>query len=330
VRLLLLAVLLLVVLALGAGGWLALYAQQPVAPAQLPARFTLDPGIGLTQASRRMAEAGVIDHPLAFRLLGRALGHAARIKAGSYEVNRPLTPLDLFDMITRGVIARAQITVIEGWTFREMRAALNANPDLRHDTRALSDAELLARIDARENHPEGLFFPDTYVFDVGSGDLEVYRTAYRAMRERLDALWPARAPGLSYATPYQALIMASIVEKETGAASERPLIAAVFTNRLKIDMRLQTDPTVIYGLGERFDGNLRRRDLLDDTPYNSYTRAGLPPTPIALPGMASLRAALNPAASRAIYFVARGDGSHQFSDNLDDHNRAVARYQKGQ
>lgn len=321
--------LLFAMVALGFAGWLALYAQEPVSSATFPVRFAVERGMSLSQASQRMAEAGVLRHPLAFSVLGRALGRAGGIKAGTYIVDSARSPLELLDMIENGAIARVSLTLVEGWTFRQMRAAIDAYPDLRHDSRDLSDAELLARIAAPERHPEGLFFPDTYVFDLGSSDLDLYRAAHRAMRERLDALWPARAPDVPYETPYQALIMASIVEKETGLASERPLIASVFVNRLRIGMRLQTDPTVIYGLGERFDGNLRRGDLLEDTPYNSYTRAGLPPSPIALPGMDSLRAALNPAQSRVIYFVARGDGSHQFSDNLDAHNRAVARYQKG-
>ena len=201
-------------------------------------------------------------------------------------------------------------------------------PRLRGDSRDLADADLLAAIGAAERHPEGLFFPDTYYFDVGGSDLAVYRRAYHAMQERLAAAWAARAEGLPYRTPYQALIMASIIEKETGVAGERRLIASVFLNRLRIGMRLQTDPTIIYGLGAGFDGNLRRRDLERDTPYNTYTRAGLTPTPIALPGAAALAAALNPERSPYIYFVARGDGSHEFSAGLTEHNRAVNRFQR--
>jgi hypothetical protein len=194
----------------------------------------------------------------------------------------------------------------------------------------LTDADLLAAIGAEESHAEGLFFPDTYYFSPHSPDIEVLRRAYQLQREKLLAAWESRAPGLPYKTPYEALIMASIIEKETGAAEERPQIAAVFVNRLNRGMRLQTDPTVIYGLGTRFDGNLRKADLLRDTPYNTYTRAGLPPTPIAMPGEEAIRAALNPADSKALYFVARGDGTHVFSDTLEEHNRAVNRFQRKQ
>jgi UPF0755 protein len=210
-----------------------------------------------------------------------------------------------------------------------MREALAASPRLKHDTEGMSDRDLLAAIGAAESHPEGLFFPDTYYFDLGSSDLEVYRRSYHAMQEVLARAWAARSEPLPYASPYQALVMASIIEKETGVPDERALISAVFVNRLRIGMRLQTDPSVIYGMGARFDGNLRKEDLLADTPYNSYTRSGLPPTPIALPGEAAIVAALSPAGSRALYFVSTGDGRHQFSSSLEEHNRAVNRYQRG-
>ncbi len=219
---------------------------------------------------------------------------------------------------------------IEGWNFRDLQNALAAQPLLRQDSRDMSARELLQTIGAEEPHPEGIFFPDTYFFAPHVSDLEVLRRAYRLQREKLMAAWDSRAPGLPYQTPYEALIMASIVEKETGAAFERPMIAAVFVNRMRIGMRLQTDPTVIYGIGERFDGNLRRVDLQRDTPYNTYTRAGLPPTPIAMPSEAAIRAALNPEPTDVLYFVSRGDGTHVFSRNLNDHNRAVNRYQRGQ
>jgi UPF0755 protein len=211
-----------------------------------------------------------------------------------------------------------------------MRAVIDAHPALRHETRELSDAQILERLGAQERHPEGLFFPDTYLFARGSSDLDLYRRAYDSMRKRLDDAWAARAPNLPYKSPYEALIIASIVEKETGQASERPMIASVFVNRLRKGMLLQTDPTVIYGMGLAFDGNIRKRDLQTDTPYNTYTRVGLPPTPIALPGAGSLMAALAPASSDALYFVARGDGTSQFSNSLPEHNRAVNQYQRGQ
>ena len=315
--------------AVAALAWLAWYASSPVTPAQLPAEFSIAPGSHLRKAGQELEARGLIRHPAAFVLLGRLLGQAGKIKAGSYLLNRPLSPYQLLNKITLGETLLAKVTVIEGWTFAQMRAALDAQPRLKHDTAGLSDAELMRAIGATESHPEGLFFPDTYYFDAGSSDLDLYRRAYHTLAGKLAAAWQGRAAGLPYQTPYQALIMASIVEKETGAPDERPLIAAVFINRLRIGMRLQTDPTVIYGLGQRYDGNLRKADLLADTAYNSYTRAGLPPTPIALAGEAAIQAALHPEDSRALYFVAKGSGRHQFSNTLEEHNRAVNRYQRG-
>jgi len=236
--------------------------------------------------------------------------------------------LDLLRKLTRGDVTQAEIAFIEGWTFRQIRERLDAHPDVRHDTKGLSDAEVMRLIGAAQGVAEGLFFPDTYLFSKQGRDIEVLRRAYRSMQRHLAREWESRAAGLPYADAYQALIMASIVEKETGRDQDRPLVAAVFVNRLRQGMLLQTDPTVIYGIGEKFDGNLRKRDLLTDTPYNTYTRSGLPPTPIAMPGLASLLAALHPAASQAVYFVARGDGSSQFSRTLDEHNQAVNRYQR--
>jgi UPF0755 protein len=219
------------------------------------------------------------------------------------------------------------LRIIEGWNFGQLRAALDASPFLNHDTEGLSDAELLTRVDAKEVHPEGLFFPDTYLFARSSSDLAVLRRAYRAMQRHLAEEWGQRAADVPYKTPYEALVMASIVEKETGRPQERDQIAGVLVNRLRIRMALQADPTVIYGLGKEFDGNLKRVHLNTDGPYNSYTRPGLPPTPIALPGLASLRAALRPAQTKALYYVSRGDGSSQFSRSLEEHNRAVSKYQ---
>jgi UPF0755 protein len=262
-------------------------------------------------------------------LLARLAGKATEIKAGSYEVSQGVTPWLLLEKLTRGDVTQAEIVFVEGKTFRQMRAALDAHPAVRHDTAGLSDADVLARLAAAEAHPEGLFFPDTYLFAKNSSDVEILRRAYRAMQQRLNTEWSRRDPDVPMKTPYEALIMASIVEKETGRAADREPIAAVFANRLRLRMLLQTDPTVIYGVGETFDGNLRRRDLAADTPYNTYTRSGLPPTPIAMPGLASLQAALHPPQSPMLYFVARGDGSSEFSRTLDEHNRAVAKYQKG-
>ncbi len=311
-----------------AGGayWIA---TTPVALSASPLDFTVSPGSSLRSAAQQIHDAGVDLSPLVLVTLGRLNRVEAQIKAGSYEVSQGITPIELLRKLTRGDVSQVEIAFIEGWTFRQMRERLNAHPDLRHDSQALDDAEILRRIGASETLAEGLFFPDTYLFSKRSSDLEVLARAYRAMHRHLDREWGQKASGLPYRSPYQALIMASIVEKETGRDADRDMVASVFVNRLRTGMLLQTDPTVIYGLGARFDGNLRKSDLLTDTPYNTYTRAGLPPGPIAMPGLASLRAALNPAKSDAVYFVARGDGSSQFSRTLEEHNQAVVRYQKG-
>ncbi len=320
---------LLVLLAgMSAAGWLAWFATSPVSLKSDPLEFEIRPGLGLRAASQEMAAAGVGMEPWQFSLLGRVAGRASQIKAGSYELAGSPTPWQLLNKLTSGDVTQTEIVFVEGWTFRQLRATLDAHADVRHDTAGLSDADLLTRIGAGENHPEGLFFPDTYLFAKQSSDVNVLRRAYGAMQRRLASEWRARDSAVPYRTPYEALIMASIIEKETGLAADRPMVASVFVNRLRLGMLLQTDPTVIYGLGQRFDGNLRRRDLIADTPYNTYTRAGLPPTPIALPGLASLQAAMRPPVSDRLYFVARGDGSSVFSRSLDEHNRAVARYQR--
>ncbi|MBW8329249.1 MAG: endolytic transglycosylase MltG [Thiobacillus sp.] len=312
---------------LGAGG-LAWYASQPLRIEPLPKTINVLPGMHLKSLSVMLEREGVIGNARVFWLLGRVLGKAGTLKVGVYILDKPLTPLELYARIQRGDVSQAIVQFIEGWNWREVRAALAGQPMLKNDSAGMSDAELLRAIGAGESHPEGLLFPDTYFYAPHSSDIQVLRRAYRLQHDKLMAAWEARAPDLPYRAPYEALIMASIVEKETGAAFERPQIAGVFLNRLRLGMRLQTDPTVIYGLGERFDGNLRKTDLQTDTPYNTYTRAGLPPTPIAMPSEAAIRAALNPARTDALYFVARGDGTHVFSSTLAAHNRAVNRYQK--
>ncbi len=309
--------------------WLAYYAHRPLEVADPPLEFTVEPGSSTRAVARQLHEEGVLPNPWGFVALAVLLDRAERLKAGSYSLERRYTPMELLDKVTRGDVAMGRITVVEGWTFRQMREAVDRHPRLVHDTLGMSDAALLAAIGAAETHPEGLFLPETYHFDLDSSDLQLYKRAYRAKKEKLAEAWAARAPGLPYRSPYEALVMASIIEKETGVPEERPLIAAVFVNRLRLGMRLQTDPTVIYGMGQRFDGNLRKDDLLADTPYNTYTRGGLPPTPIALPGEAAILAALNPEPSRALYFVSMGDGRHVFSYTLEEHNRAVNRYQRG-
>lgn len=311
---------------LGWAGWNFL---QPPEGVVLPYEFTLRPGQSLSSISLELATQHGLAQPWLMVAYGRLTGMAARIKPGIYRVEQPSSAYTLLTRMAQGDSLRVKLTLIEGWNLREVRASLGREPYLVHTSEALSDAELARRLDGQFNasHLEGLLFPDTYVVDAGASDLEVMRLAAVAMQERLAAAWAKRAPNLPYRTPYEALIMASIVEKETGSGAERAQIAAVFVNRLRLRMPLQTDPTVIYGLGQRFDGNLRRTDLKADTPYNTYTRRGLPPTPIAMPGAAAIEAALHPSADKFLYFVARGDGTHQFSATLAEHNRAVRRYQ---
>jgi UPF0755 protein len=311
-----------------AAGALFYYARTPLTIGAAPVQFSLTSGSSLKSAARQMAGAGVLRRPAAFVLLGRILGRAGKIKAGSYEFGPGLTPYALLEKITRGDVTLMAITFAEGATFRQMRKLLDAHPKVKHETTALQDGQILERLAISDPSPEGGFFPDTYHFSEGTSDLVVLRRAHRLMQRHLASQWEGRASGLPLATPYEALILASIVEKETGRGEDRPLVAAVFVNRLRRGMLLQADPTVIYGLGEAFDGNLRKRDLLVDMPYNTYTRGGLPPTPIAMPGLASLMAVLNPPESDVLYFVSRGDGSSQFSRTLAEHDRAVTKYQR--
>ena len=322
----LLALIILLALLATAGG--SYYAYRPLPLPATPFELSLKQGSSLKGMAHDMQQAGLLEQDWAFVWLARLLGKSGQLKAGKYALNHPVSPLELLDMLDKGLVVQGQVSIIEGWTFRQMRAALNASPDVAHDTLNLTDAEILQRIGATESHPEGLFFPDTYNFASGSSDLAIIKSAYQAMQQRLQEAWATREPDLPLQTPYQALVLASIVEKETGTPGDRAMIAGVFVNRLRKGMLLQTDPTVIYGLGERFDGNLRKRDLLADTAYNTYMRGGLTPTPIALPGMAALQATLHPAKTDALYFVARGDGSSQFSSSLTAHNRAVDQYQK--
>jgi UPF0755 protein len=321
--------LVFIVLALATSAMVTFWAHQPIIGAgQPPIEFAIKPGSGVRGSADQIASAGVPLNPFLFHLLARFSGKSAKLKAGNYELKPGTTPLGLVDQLVRGEFAQESLAIIEGWTFRQMRQAIDAHPSIRHDTAGLTDKELLAKITTEYKFPEGLFFPDTYLFAKGSSDLQIYRQAHALLRKRLEDAWGKRAPGVPYKSPYEALIMASIVEKETGQKSERNMIAAVFVNRLKRGMLLQTDPTVIYGMGERFDGNIRKKDLETDTPYNTYRRVGLPPTPIALPGAESLAAALNPAQSDVLYFVSRGNGTSEFSNNLDAHNRAVNKYQR--
>ncbi len=303
------------------------YRQEPLRIDASPARVRIERGMSLGEMSAAMRAAGVHVSPTTFWLAARLRGDSRAIKAGVYDVVAPSTLAALLDKLVRGDVVLVELRIPEGWTFRQMRAAIAAHPELLHDSVALSETELLQRIGAAARVGEGQFFPSTYRFTPGTSDLDVYRQSYRLMQKALSDAWQSRSPGLPFDTPEQALILASIVEKETGQASDRDRVAAVFVNRLRRGMPLQSDPTTIYGLGESFDGNLRRSDLRTDHPHNTYTRSGLPPTPISLPGSASLHAATHPAPIRALYFVARGDGSSEFSDDLSAHNRAVARFQ---
>jgi UPF0755 protein len=322
----LLALLTLPVLLVLAG--FAYYAYRPLPLPATPFEFELKPGRNVKGMAHELRQAGLLDQDWAFVWLAKSLGKSSHIQAGYYVLEHPVTPLELLSIFSKGAVIQRKLSIIEGWTFKQFRDALNTNPDLKHVTSNLSDAEILQRIGATEAHPEGLFFPDTYHFAAGTRDLVILKRAYQTMQQRLQAAWATRDTSSPLQTPYQALILASIVEKETGAPSDRTMIAAVFVNRLRKGMLLQTDPTVIYGMGDKFDGNLRKRDLRADSPYNTYTRRGLTPTPIALPGLAALQATLHPAQTNALYFVSRGDGSSQFSSTLTAHNRAVNRYQK--
>lgn len=327
IRLLRAGLLCVVLAAMCAAAWLVYFAFTPIDVPQASRTFNVDHGRSLRGVSEQFAQAGLVSDRYSFLAFARLMGAAGEIKAGSYEVGPRIAPYQLLDKIVRGEFAQAELRCIEGWTFAQFRGVLDAHPALRHDSSGLSDAQILQRLGIDKSSPEGLFFPDTYYFAVASSDMALLKQAYGRMQAKLQTLWEARAPDLPINSAYEALIFASIVEKETGRHDERELVAAVFMNRLKRRMRLQTDPTVIYGLGLAYDGNLRRRDLLADGSYNTYTRYGLPPTPIAMPGEASIRATLNPAHSQALYFVARGDGSHEFSATLVDHNRAVNKFQ---
>lgn len=307
-----------------AGFWY--WANQPIADSVH--EFVIKPRSSLRSSAQQIADAGVPLHPVLFELLARVTGQANRLKAGTFEAGAGITPISLLGKIVRGEFSQFSFALIEGWTFKQMRQAILQNPYLQHDTAGMSDQEIILKLSPDYQQPEGLFFPDTYLLPKGSSDLDVYRQAYRQLQQHLQTAWQGRDSTTPLKTPYEALILASIIEKETGLKSDREMIAGVFVNRIRKGMLLQTDPTVIYGMGDQYQGKIRKRDLLTDTPYNTYTRAGLPPTPIALAGLPSLLAAVNPAHTDALYFVARGDGSSQFSKTLDDHNRAVNHFIK--
>ena len=306
--------------------WLA----QPLPLATPSVEVSVEPGTPPRRVAELWAGAGVQVAPQWLYAWFRVSGQSRQIRAGSYAIETGTTPRQLLDKMVRGDEVLQSVRFIEGWTVAQMREALAKAPWLKPASRGMDEAALMAAIGASGVPAEGRFFPDTYTFSRNVSDLTVLKRAQAAMQQRLAAAWAARAADLPLASMDEALILASIVEKETGVEADRVKVAGVFANRLRIGMPLQTDPSVIYGLGATFDGNLRKRDLLADTPYNTYLRKGLPPTPIALPGAASLAAATQPARGKALYFVARGDGSSAFSENLADHNRAVNQYQRGQ
>ena len=296
--------------------------------------LAIEPGSSARTVAQAAVDAGVQTQAAWLYAWFRLSGQSRQIKAGSYELQTGITPRTLLQKLVQGDEALRAITLVEGWTFQQFRSSMGRAENLKHDTQDLSPEQIMTLLGRPGVPAEGRFFPDTYTYAKGSGELALLRRALHAMDKRLAAAWQVRNPQTPLKTPEQALTLASIIEKETGKGADRPLIGGVFNNRLRIGMMLQTDPTVIYGvvqqIGDQYDGNLRKRDLQADTPWNTYTRAGLPITPIAMPGKAALMAAVQPASTKALYFVARGDGSSQFSETLADHNRAVNKFQRGQ
>jgi UPF0755 protein len=326
-----LLVLLVLAVALAAGAYH--WVNQPMGARTGQAEtldLSIEPGTAPKAIAQMAVDAGADVPPWALYAWFRLSGQSRQMRAGSYEFSGQTTPAGLLSMLVRGEESLRTVTIVEGWNIRQLRQALAKSDQLKPDSQTLDDQALMAQLGRPQVHPEGRFYPDTYSYAKGSSDLAVLKRAMRAMDKQLDKAWQVRSPLVSVKSPEEALILASIVEKETGKPADRPQISGVFNNRLRIGMLLQTDPTVIYGLGAAFDGNLRRKDLRTDTPWNTYTRNGLPPTPIAMPGKAALLAAVQPAKTQALYFVAKGDGSSHFSATLDEHNRAVNRYQRGQ
>lgn len=324
---LLVAVAVLLVASAGLWAWQGLQTlQQPVALEE-PVLFSVESGTSFNGVARQLADAGLVEDPLWLRLQGRLNPEQTRIKAGDYEFVPGMTPLAMVETMVSGKVKLWSVQFIEGWTFAEMRAALARVDKLDKQTTDWTDDQIMDAVGAEGQHPEGWFFPDTYLFSGSETDLDILKRAYARMVQVLETEWQNRAEGLPYDSPYEALIMASIVERETGVAYERQQVAGVFVRRLQKGMRLQTDPTIIYGMGDRYDGRIRTRDLRAYTPYNTYRIDGLPPTPIALPGQEAVHAALNPDDGDALYFVARGDGSHKFSRTLAEHQKAVRDFQ---
>ena len=313
--------------ALGLSAWFYHYAKNPLKLLPEAQEITIKPNSGLKSIANQLVDQKVITNALPFVILVRILGKETYLQAGEYTLIKNISPYQLILSLNHGKSTQGSITFIEGKTFKEMRAKLARNDSVKSTITNLSDVEVMRIVGRGEKHAEGLFFPDTFYFDRNTTDIVLLKRSYEIMQNKLSQAWVNRASGLPYKDSYDALIMASIIEKETGKSSERTTIAGVFLNRLRIGMRLQTDPTVIYGMGDKYNGNIRKKDLQTDTAYNTYTRDGLPPTPIAMPGLASIEAALHPEKTKALYFVGRGDGSHEFTSSLVEHNRAVAKYQ---
>jgi UPF0755 protein len=315
------------ILVTGMSAWFYHYAKTPLKLIPAAQEIAIKPNSGLKSIANQLVDQKVIPSALPFVILVRVLGKETYLQAGEYTLIKNISPYQLIMSLNHGKSTQGSITFIEGKTFKQMRAKLAKTDSVKSTIANLSDVEVMRLVGRGEKHAEGLFFPDTFYFDRNTTDIVLLKRSYDIMQNKLSQVWANRASGLPYKDSYEALIMASIIEKETGKGSERPMIAGVFLNRLRIGMRLQTDPTVIYGMGEKYDGNIRKKDLLTDTAYNTYTRNGLPPTPIAMPGLASIEAALHPEKTKALYFVGRGDGSHEFTNSLLEHNRAVAKYQ---
>ncbi|MBF4988648.1 endolytic transglycosylase MltG [Methylophilus sp. 14] len=307
--------------------WVVIFMIRPLPMASETIGLQIPAGASVRGIADQLVAAGVLTEPYSFLLTVKLTGSGSQLQAGDYALNTPLQVMSLIDILKHGTFDQFKLQLIEGKTFADFRQKLAQMPGIRHDTLMLSDSELMQQVSGQPIHPEGWFFPDTYFLDAQSSDADLYKRAYQKMAQHLSAAWETRDTGLPYRSMYEALVMASIVEKETGVEEERPQIAGVFINRLRKGMRLQTDPTVIYGMGTRYQGNITKKDLLTDTPYNTYTRSGLPPTPIALPGLASIQAALHPAKTNALYFVANGQGRHVFTSSLEAHNQAVRAYQ---
>jgi UPF0755 protein len=324
-------VIFVVLLGVLVSGWLFMdmkrFLSSPMALPEEGVVIEVQPGSNLTRIANDLSQQNIINKPSYLRWYARWQEGADKIHTGEYKIEPGTSPREFLAMLIAGKVLQYSITIVEGWTFKQMMQAINENPSLSHELAGLSDEEIMTKLGYKGQHPEGRFLPDTYAFPRGMSDIAFLNRAYQAMEDYLAQRWPDRDVGIPVKSPYEVLILASIVEKETGLASERKAIAGVFSRRLQKRMRLQTDPTVIYGMGDSYKGNIRKRDLLEDTPYNTYRIFGLPPTPIAMPGRDAIDAVLHPAEGNELYFVSKGDGSHHFSATLEEHNEAVIKYQ---